>query len=87
MRSSTAGRSCQSRVSSRGTSTIRSYIGRSNAFQGAVSSTSSKSVSAPVTHPGTTSTHAPRPRNRRRAPDERRVEVGRRRARAGRAAR
>ena len=43
---------------------------------GAVSSSSSKSVSAPVTQPGTTSTHAPCPRNRRRGPVERGVEVG-----------
>ena len=76
MRSSTAGRSGHARVSSRGTSTTRSYIGRSNAFHGADSSTVSNSPSAPVTQPGTTSTHAPAPEEPPPGAGEGGVEVG-----------
>src|SRR5690606_32961228 len=70
MRSSTRGRpSFQPWVVSRGTSTSRSYMTRgASAWKGAVARISWKRVSAPVTQPGTWSTHAPWPRKRRRAP-------------------
>src|SRR5687768_7729195 len=47
---------------------MRSYIGRSDAAHGPASCTRSNSEAAPVTHPGTRSSQAPSPRNRRRAP-------------------
>ena len=81
------GRSGHARVSSRGTSTTRSYIGRSNAFHGAVSSSSSKSVSAPVTQPGHDVDPRALPEEPAAGAVERRVEVRLAPARAATAAR
>src|SRR5690606_22923269 len=56
-----SGGSSHAPVVSRGSTTVRSYIGRSREVHGAASWRRANSSSAPVTHPGTRSYQAPEP--------------------------